>query len=50
MCHRIVCRTCGKPSWSGCGAHIEEVLRGVPPEQRCTCVRKKSWLARLLGL
>ena len=30
MCHRVVCRTCGKPTWAGCGQHIEEVLHDVP--------------------
>lgn len=48
MCHLTVCRTCGKPTWAGCGRHVEEVLGHVPPAQRCQC--KKSWLARLLGL
>ena len=50
MCHRVVCRTCGKPTWAGCGQHIEEVLHDVPPAKRCPCPRPKSWLARLLGL
>jgi len=47
MCHRIVCRKCGKPSWAGCGRHVEEILGDVPAAERCQC--KKSWLARLLG-
>lgn len=34
---RVKCSKCGKPSWVGCGAHVEEVLAGVPPEQRCKC-------------
>lgn len=37
MCHRIRCRRCGKPSWAGCGAHVEHALAGVPPEARCRC-------------
>ncbi|MCO4764271.1 MAG: hypothetical protein KC502_22355 [Myxococcales bacterium] len=37
MCSRIKCYDCGKPTWAGCGAHIELVLRGVPPEDRCAC-------------
>lgn len=50
MCQRITCHRCGKASWVGCGRHVEEVLRGVPPGDRCQCVQpKKSFLARLLG-
>lgn len=49
MCQRVNCQTCGKPTWDGCGRHIEEALRGVPPEQRCDCERPKSFLSRLLG-
>jgi hypothetical protein len=49
MCQRVVCRQCGKPTWSGCGKHVEDVLRDVPPAQRCQCERAKSWLDRLLG-
>lgn len=35
MCQAITCRTCGKPTWTGCGQHIEEALRGVPQRDRC---------------
>jgi hypothetical protein len=41
MCSRIQCKTCGKPSFSGCGRHVEQVLADVPVEQRCTCREKK---------
>lgn len=37
MCRRITCKSCGKPSFAGCGAHIEQVLGDVPPAQRCHC-------------
>jgi hypothetical protein len=37
MCHRTTCRTCHKPTWSGCGNHIEQALAGVPKGERCTC-------------
>ena len=35
MCSKVTCRYCGKPSWSGCGNHIEQALKGVPKSQRC---------------
>ena len=35
MCRRVTCKTCGKPSWAGCGAHVEQVLGDVPKAQRC---------------
>lgn len=37
MCRRVTCPTCGKPSWAGCGAHVEQVLGAVPRDQRCRC-------------
>ena len=37
MCHRVTCRTCKKPTYRGCGMHVEEVLAGVPKSQRCSC-------------
>jgi hypothetical protein len=37
MCQRVRCRECGKPTWAGCGAHIEQTLAGVPREARCQC-------------
>ena len=50
MCQRIQCAKCGKPTWTGCGQHIEQALQGVPLAQRCQCPPEKSFLARLLGL
>ncbi|HKZ33174.1 MAG TPA: hypothetical protein VJ648_12550 [Vicinamibacteria bacterium] len=47
MCHRVQCARCGKPSWIGCGRHVERALFGVPAAERCVCPR--SLLARLLG-
>ncbi|HEY2903674.1 MAG TPA: hypothetical protein VGL59_24025 [Polyangia bacterium] len=35
MCRRITCEKCGRPSFAGCGLHIESVLGDVPPAQRC---------------
>jgi hypothetical protein len=37
MCQRVTCGQCGKPSFAGCGRHIEQVLGDVPPERRCRC-------------
>jgi hypothetical protein len=41
MCMAVVCPECNKPTWRGCGAHIEQVLGSVPKDQRCKC-REKS--------
>ena len=30
MCRRVQCPKCKKASWAGCGAHVEQVLAGVP--------------------
>jgi hypothetical protein len=35
MCSKVICRQCKKPTWSGCGQHIEEALAGVAPADRC---------------
>jgi hypothetical protein len=53
MCMRVNCRQCGKPTWTGCGAHVETALAGVPVEQRCRCREERqekseangSWLS-----
>ncbi len=37
MCSRTRCSRCDKPSWRGCGAHIEQVLGDVPEQERCQC-------------
>lgn len=59
MCQRIPCTSCGKPTYAGCGRHIEQVLGDVPAEARCRCREAKSkqtqtsasrsWLSALLG-
>lgn len=56
MCQRVECQACHKPSYVGCGLHIERVLQGVPPEKRCRCREESraagktegSFLGRLL--
>lgn len=35
MCHQVSCRICSRPTWSGCGNHIETALAGIPRSQRC---------------
>ncbi len=35
MCYAVSCRKCGKTTWSGCGQHVDQVMRGVPVAQRC---------------
>lgn len=51
MCARTTCRKCGKASWRGCGAHVEQVLRGVPKSQRCQGHADEAGpLRRLFGL
>jgi hypothetical protein len=42
MCRRVECSKCGRPTFAGCGAHVEQVLRDVPPTDRCRCREEKS--------
>ncbi|HEY5853446.1 MAG TPA: hypothetical protein VIW24_05160 [Aldersonia sp.] len=37
MCRQVTCKTCDRPTWAGCGAHVDQVLGHVPPAQRCRC-------------
>ena len=39
MCRAITCQKCQRPSWAGCGRHVEQVLGHVPPAERCQCER-----------
>lgn len=55
MCRAVVCPACGKPTWKGCGLHVEQVLADVPRNRRCTCSEEQkaaaapSLWARLRG-
>ncbi|MBL9038009.1 MAG: hypothetical protein JNG84_05780 [Archangium sp.] len=59
MCQAVKCRECGKPTWVGCGAHVEQVLGHIPKEARCqghavvkppaSGAQQGSWWARLVG-
>lgn len=37
MCYPVKCDQCGKTGWGGCGEHVDQVMAGVPQNQRCTC-------------
>ncbi len=37
MCQRVNCPKCGRPTFRGCGMHVEQVLGGVPKDERCRC-------------
>jgi len=59
MCRAVTCNKCKKPTWAGCGAHVEQVLGHVPTSDRCTCRESKaasgksglgSSIRRLFGL
>jgi hypothetical protein len=58
MCQRVTCQSCGKPTYAGCGRHIEQVLGDVATEQRCKCretqqdsakASKPSWVTKLFS-
>jgi hypothetical protein len=42
MCQRVTCTSCGKPTYVGCGRHIESVLGDVAPDARCSCREAKA--------
>ncbi|MFE3002360.1 hypothetical protein ACFXG4_46245 [Nocardia sp. NPDC059246] len=51
MCHPARCRTCGKTTWSGCGAHVAQVRAAVPADQWCPGhqdTARDSWIRRIL--
>ena len=35
MCSLTTCRICGKKTWRGCGTHVEQIMAGIPEDQRC---------------
>jgi len=54
MCRQTTCRNCKKATWAGCGQHKNEVLRGIPKNQRCSCTQaekdaSKGFFAKLFG-
>jgi hypothetical protein len=42
MCRLITCSSCNKPTFTGCGMHIEQVLGHVPKDKRCRCRDEKK--------
>lgn len=58
MCRRVECSECHKPTYAGCGMHVEQVLGDVPRQDRCACNEKRksettaepSLLRRFFGL
>lgn len=57
MCRQATCKACGKTTWAGCGQHVQQVMKDVPKNARCTCTaaekataaKGRSFLARLFG-
>jgi hypothetical protein len=52
MCYAVTCNKCGKTTWSGCGQHVDQVMRGIPKDQRCQGHEKEQstgFFARMLG-
>lgn len=37
MCSPIRCSRCRKYTWTGCGAHVGEVMEQIPTNQHCEC-------------
>jgi len=35
MCTKVTCGKCGKATWSGCGQHVDEVMRGITKSKQC---------------
>ncbi len=50
MCSQTTCTNCGKPTWKGCGQHIEQALADVPKDQRCSCTAEQLAAAKGPGL
>jgi hypothetical protein len=42
MCRRVECSKCGRPTYAGCGMHIEQVLGDVPAANRCRCREERA--------
>ena len=53
MCRQVTCRKCGKATWTGCGQHVDMVMRGIPKSQRCeghaNDPKQPGFFAKLFG-
>lgn len=52
MCSRVICGTCRKYTWSGCGEHVEDALYGLADDQICKCdspMNASGFFSRLFG-
>ena len=47
MCRRVQCPKCGKPTYAGCGMHVEQVLAGIPIRDRCHCREEEREATRV---
>lgn len=53
MCRPARCHTCSNTTWTGCGAHIDQVMQRIPRDERCTCDeqdRRTGLAAKLMQL
>jgi hypothetical protein len=50
MCRQITCKKCKRPTWAGCGAHVEQVLGHVALDKRCACANETGERSGHLGL
>ncbi|RNA41772.1 hypothetical protein BpHYR1_053269 [Brachionus plicatilis] len=41
MCQATTCQRCYRPTWVGCGMHVESVLAHVPHHMRCRLNNKE---------
>lgn len=37
MCRAVACPKCNKTTWTGCGNHVDQVMAGIAPANRCKC-------------
>jgi hypothetical protein len=53
MCSKVTCKQCGKPTYSGCGEHIEYALGDVPLSERCAGhegeIKEPGFIGKLFG-
>jgi hypothetical protein len=50
MCRAATCKHCDRPTWKGCGMHVEQVLGDVPKRDRCQCGSGRPATTRAAGV